>query len=675
VGLDQLFRHRHAEPLLVAAVLGLWLCLAVGSTLGKSATFDEPLHIVGGMIYWQLTDYRLQPENPKLPQRWAAIPLAAAGWPLPSSDHPGWETSDMVTLSRAYFFESGNPSRLMLALARSFSAVWGVLVALVVYRWSRHLFGPVGAWLSLAFCLFDPTLLANAPLATSDVCAAFFFTWSTLAIWRMLELPSAARAIVAALAVAGLFLAKFSAPLEIWVGVILLAIRSGFGPKWEVAWVGKRRSVSTAGGLAAVVGCLAVICLTVWLIIWLAYGFRFEAISPTGAAEPPIGSFASLREAVEAVGGIKGRLLWFVGEHRLLPEAYIYGLACVLTTMLRQAFFCGGYGVAGWKLYFPFTFLVKTPLPALAALMFVLILALWRMPWLIRPEVDRGLRRAAWYPVTPVLVLLGVYWATSCLAPINIGHRHIMPVYPATFVLLGALPGLCEQRARLRGLAWVLAAWAGLTCVWSFPNYLAFFNGIIGRDEAWHFVVDSNLDWGQEHYTLEDFVVAERSHRGPEYRIYGCLFDVTPQGSGDATVTLLPTLFNDAKLPPLGPGTYCISATHLQGIYLHIWGPWTERREELFQDRSRAMALWSPLAPEERQKQYGIAPDLYDRIVQEFQILRYHRLLAQLRERPPDVVLNGAILVYRLDSQTLDSLLRGDPPAQASRFLSSPLFD
>ena len=230
MGLDQLLRHRHAEALLVAVLLAAWWCVAVGSTVSKSGTSDEFFHIIGGVSYWWLNDYRLHPENGNLPQRWCAIPLVLAGWPLPSFEHPGWAGSNMAALSRAYLFENGNPAWRILLLARSFAAVWGVLVALLVYLWSRELFGREGAWLSLAFCLTDTTLLANAPLATSDTCAAFFFVGSTLAIWRMLQLPSPATVAVAALAVAGLFVAKFSAPLEILVGLVLLAVRCWFGP-------------------------------------------------------------------------------------------------------------------------------------------------------------------------------------------------------------------------------------------------------------------------------------------------------------------------------------------------------------------------------------------------------------------------------------------------------------
>jgi hypothetical protein len=284
-------------------------------------------------------------------------------------------------------------------------------------------------------------------------------------------------------------------------------------------------------------------------------------------------------------------------------------------------------------------------------------------------------RARDWYSLAPLLALLAVYWAASVTTTLNIGHRHLLPIYPAVFVLLGALPSLTRARVGLRWLPWALAASSCLVSAWTFPNYLAFFNGLVTRDEAWHYLVDSNLDWGQEHYTLESFVERERRINGSDTPIFGCLFDSTPQGPAGRAVTLLPTGLNAEPLPPLKPGTYCISATHLQGIYLRLWGPWTARREERFQDRQRAMSMLVPLSPEERQQKYGVGPDFFQLVVQDFHMLQYHRLLAQLREGTPDAVLNGAILVYRLDPPTFESLLRADPPGQASRFPSSPLFD
>ena len=647
----------------MAVTLAVWWCVAVGSTLGKTATSDEPLHIVGGASYWQLNDYRLHPENGNLPQRWCAIPLVLAGWPLPSFEQPGWALSNMVSLARAYLFENGNPSWRMLLLARSFAAVWGVLVALLVYVWSRALFGPEGAWLSLAFCLTDTTLLANAPLATSDACAAFFFGGSTLAIWRMLQLPSQATVSVAALAVAGLFVAKLSAPLEIPVGIILLAIRSWFGPPWEVSWGGHKRSVSAGVGLATLGACVALVGLAAWLAVWIVFGFRYEAMNPQAVPAGVLAGWGTLAESTRELGGGKGRLLAFLGEHHVLPEAYLYGMSFVLNMLLRQSFFCGDYSIDGWWSYFPFTFLVKTPLPTLAGLFLLPLLA---VRWMQKSSVGSGER--GWYPLTPLFILLAVYWVASVTTTLNIGHRHMLPIYPVIFVLLGSLPALTRERPGLRRLPWALAACSCLVSFWAFPNYLAFFNGIVRQDEAWHYLIDSNLDWGQEHSTVASFMARERRTYGDQHPIYGCLFGPTPMQSLGAAPMLLPTAFDDVPLPPLGPGTYCVSATHLQGIYVPMWGPWRASWEERFQDRSRALALLTPLSPEERQKSYAVPPEMFERIGKEFHMLEYHRLLAQLREREPDEVLNGAILIYRLDRATLDALLAAGPPAQMGRF-------
>jgi hypothetical protein len=551
----------------------------------------------------------------------------------------------------------------MLLLARSFAAVWGVLVALLVYVWSRALFGPKGAWLSLAFCLTDTTLLANAPLATSDACAAFFFGGSTLAIWRMLQLPSPASVSVAALAVAGLFVAKLSAPLEIPVGIILLAIRSWFGPPWEVSWGGQKRSVSAGVGLATLGACVVLVGLAAWLAVWIVFGFRYESMNPQAVPAGVLARWGTLAESTRELGGGKGRLLAFLGEHHVLPEAYLYGMSFVLNMLLRQSFFCGDYSIDGWWSYFPFTFLVKTPLPTLAGLFLLPLLA---VRWMQKSSMGSGER--AWYPLTPLFILLAVYWAASVTTTLNIGHRHMLPIYPVIFVLLGSLPALTRERPGLRRLPWALAACSCLVSLWAFPNYLAFFNGIVRQDEAWHYLIDSNLDWGQEHSTVASFMARERRTYGDQHPIYGCLFGPTPMQSLGAAPMLLPTAFDDVPLPPLGPGTYCVSATHLQGIYVPMWGPWRASWEERFQDRSRALALLTPLSPEERQKSYGVPPEMFERIGEEFHMLEYHRLLAQLREREPDEVLNGAILIYRLDRATCDALLAAGPPAQMGRF-------
>src|SRR5688500_11224320 len=71
---DVAWRPRHWRVYAIA--LGLLLVhfgIAVGSKRVASTTSDELVHLTAGFSYWEDHDYRLQPENGILPQRWAAL--------------------------------------------------------------------------------------------------------------------------------------------------------------------------------------------------------------------------------------------------------------------------------------------------------------------------------------------------------------------------------------------------------------------------------------------------------------------------------------------------------------------------------------------------------------------------------------------------------------------------
>ena len=64
--------------------------LAVTATTEKSMTSDEIAHLIAGHSYNTLDDYRLQPENGNLPQRWAALRLSSS--PLAKAAACTWTT-------------------------------------------------------------------------------------------------------------------------------------------------------------------------------------------------------------------------------------------------------------------------------------------------------------------------------------------------------------------------------------------------------------------------------------------------------------------------------------------------------------------------------------------------------------------------------------------------------
>ena len=78
-------------------VLAAHFLIAVASVREKSDTFDEPAHIMGGYSYWTRNDYRLQPDNGNLPQRWLALPLLTLDLKFPE-DRVAWMASDLWTI-------------------------------------------------------------------------------------------------------------------------------------------------------------------------------------------------------------------------------------------------------------------------------------------------------------------------------------------------------------------------------------------------------------------------------------------------------------------------------------------------------------------------------------------------------------------------------------------------
>jgi hypothetical protein len=134
--------------------------------------------------------------------------------------------------------------------------------------------------------------------------------------------------------------------------------------------------------------------------------------------------------------------------------------------------------------YFPITLLVKTPL----ALLILTALALW-----VRPKQI----------ALPVLYAAAIL-AVAMSAHINIGVRHVMPIYVGISIIAGiVVTNLLATRAR--PLVVALLAWQIVSGVLAQPDLISYTNEITrGRPEEW--VAESDLDWGQDMHRVADFL-------------------------------------------------------------------------------------------------------------------------------------------------------------------------
>jgi len=642
----------------VAVLLALHYAVAVGSKLHESTTSDELAHMVGGFSYWKFDDYRLQPENGNLPQRWAALPAWLEGTRFPGlKDNPYWRTFDTWVVGHQFFYETGDDHFPRLMAGRAMIALFSVATGLLVFAWSRSLFGTPGAFVSLAFFVFSPTFLAHGALTTSDACMAFFMLASAGLWWRQLNGGGAAALALSAATFALACVAKFSAVLLLPMMAAMAMVRIlAPAPLLLFGRTFTTRS-GKAGGIAlsaAVHGGAAV------LMIWAFFGFRYSAFNP---ALPPVEHFPQIFGGILSLIGWQGAVIRRMAAWHLLPEAYLYGYAFVVEmSHQRGAFLNGEYSTTGWPSFFIWTFAFKTTIPLMIALVATAVVAGRR--WAAKGAAR--IWRRDLYPMTPLLVVFAVYWAFSITSHLNIGHRHILPTYPILFIGVGALGWRCFNRpaepgrsaARSSAGAFAIVALLVVGQIWECvriaPHFIAYFNEMAGDlEDAHRHLVDSSLDWGQDLPGLKAWIDANARPGEPVFMAY---FGTGEPDYYGFHVKRLPFINGFKQIQPcvrLEPGLYCISASSLEQVYSPVRGPWTLEREKEYQWLRGFEPLFEAYAldPARRAALEAQLPrDKWQNSWRRFDILRLARMCHYLRVRRPDGVIGYSILVYRLSA-------------------------
>jgi Dolichyl-phosphate-mannose-protein mannosyltransferase len=645
-----LLRDRVLLSILVGALLVVHGTMALTAVREKSMTADEIAHLTAGHAYNTRNDYRLQPENGNLPQRWAALPLLFLGAPLPPVTDQAWEHADVWNYGYEFFFGQKTPARQWLLAGRAMIVLFSIATGLLVFFWSRTLFGWRGGLLSLGLFVFCPNFLAHGALATSDVVMTFFFLASLTAWWRQLEQPGYLNTGTSAFILGLAFVSKYSAVLLLPMFGLCSAVwlSSGAGPENFRAKLG--RLLRSAG----------VHLLIVWGLIWLFYGFRFSAFSPDAGATGRFyrGDWAWILADI----GWSGPILVVARDWHLLPEAWTYGLAFVIQfSRERGAFLNGEYGLSGWVRFFPYAFLVKTPLPFLLLLSGALVAATCRMGELWR-TLGKSAVLVRLRPLTPLVVLFLVYWATSLTSHLNIGHRHILPVYPVLFIAAGWLAQWLDRKHLAAAVA--ITALLGWDAVESWrirPHYLAYFNQLAGGPaNGWRHLVDSSLDWGQDLPGLADWLKQNNSglNRAPVYLAYFGTGAPEYEGIDATIISVIPEVgpARDRLWMRLGPGLYCVSATMLQHVYSSVRGEWTAALEQEYQAlraNEPAFLAGGPNGPPPA----GVSREKWRPMWKRYEVLRFARLCHYLRARPADAMIGYSILVYRLDAGEVEAAL------------------
>ncbi len=385
----------------------------------------------------------------------------------------------------------GWPRRLFLA--RLPSLLLGVLLGWLVWSWARALFGIRGGALALLLYTFCPNVLAHSHLVTTDISTALAMFAATYAFWRYLDRPGPGRLVVAVAAFGLAQLTKTTAAFlaPIFALILLLRLIEDTTREWRIRRPSARDLLRFAGRRAARAAGLLLL-LGLGALAVLNAGFLGEG---TGT---PLKGYAFVSPGFQSLAARP-----VLRDLPLpLPYAYVQGLDMVSRDSLARywTYLRGRYSDSGFRSYFLWAFLVKVPVAT--QLLLLLALGLWASGRLRAPGAEDFL-------IVPV-VFLGLYF--SLFFRLGIGLRYLLPVFPFLFVFAGRVAAFRPPPAWRRRWAvalGVLLLWLAAASLSVHPLYIGYFNEIAGGPaNGWRWLLDSNLDWGQDNDYVRDVYAA-----------------------------------------------------------------------------------------------------------------------------------------------------------------------
>lgn len=534
--------------IIAASLLLLMFLLAFFSMVKDANTMDELAHTPAGYSYIVKQDMRLNPEHPPLLKDLAGLSVwlgaKISNEPIYFPDQiKAWkeDLNGQWEFGREFLFRNNNNADKIVLLARLPMILITLLLGFYVFKWTRELYGNAAGLISLSLYSLSPTFLAHGRLVTTDVgaAAAFFISIYYLITW--IKKPNRKNLVFAGIAFGLALLTKFSLVLLIPYFISITLI-------WAII---KKKLFKPVFGLV-LIGLIGMIA--VWPL-YQFHTFNYPAERQLSDAQANLATFGN-RMLADPV-------IWASDKPLLRPYAQFF--VGVLMVIQRAAggnttYFLGEISKTAWPHYFPVVFFIKIPLALIALIILALIGFRYN-----KLKISKGFLKKSrnflekYFTENCLLFFFVVYWYTSITSNLNIGVRHILPVFPIIYLLISgqlvkfldchsgpflekikvsSKKGLksVKKASSLHvenylkcGLVIFLFAWYAFGTLKTYPYFLSYFNQFAGGPEnGYKYVTDSNLDWGQDLKRLAEFVEENKidyiyldyfGGDSPEYRL------------------------------------------------------------------------------------------------------------------------------------------------------------
>jgi hypothetical protein len=459
---------RQSQNAVMLLVLIVFLLVSVGSSAKVSLTLDEYLHFQYGTKVLNGDSTRIDDSSMPISVL-NALPSGLASQ-LPDGL---WK----IALGR-------------FAVARLVTILISMLVACLVFTWSRSLYGFVPAVFSLLLYVFDPNIIAHSQLVTTDlyILGAVGFTFYRL--WLFANQRTLKNGLWFLLALGMSQVIKYTAIALFPLCLVSLLIydwhdlRDSFSATDKLKQFLKRYIGYILGAIAAAI-----------LIINLGFLFnrtftRFGDYQFRSAPFIALQKNALLQQIpIPTPYPYLEGLDWMIDTEQ---SGNRYGNLYLLGQLSKPKGFIGYYFIAA---------LLKVPIASqiIMALSFVVYFAVRvRRRTFLKNEVFLLI------PVVFFTIYFNFFFNTQ------IGIRYYLVIFPLLYVFSGSLfVGWRDFPALKKTLSVALAAYLVVSTSLYFPYYIPYFNEIVwDKTQTYKYLSDSNLDWGQGQIYLDEYLSA-----------------------------------------------------------------------------------------------------------------------------------------------------------------------
>jgi len=485
-------------------IVAISIILMVASLWNDAPIVDEIPHIGSGYSYIATGDFRLNPEHPPLAKDLAGLSLKILGIKdQPAFDSRFWQEdiNGQWEFGRKLIYGSGNDANILVRFAKIPELIFFLLSALIIFVWTRKLYGHLAALIALFLFSFSPTVMAHSRFVTTDVPALFGILLGTFFFVRYLKNSSYRNLIFAGLALGIAELTKFSVFLLVPFFLILAVLYAFFNFS-SASW---RIKIRNSFYYLFTTSCIVAIGYI--FVVWPVYSLHTPNYPPERQKTDTIYNLGSYGRRT-----LPNIMIW-MSDKPMLRGLSQYGTGLLMVTQRsiggNDTYFLGEVGKNAWKKYFPIVYFLKEPLP-----FWGLLILVW-VYWSIQIRFEKNILKQCWRHCTnlltnhfieaAMLLWLAIYWYASITANLNIGVRHLMPTYGFVFILLaGALTKIGaslnpKKLFTFNFLLLTLLGWYLYENISVYPYYLTYFNQVAGGSSGgYRYVVDSNLDWGQD---------------------------------------------------------------------------------------------------------------------------------------------------------------------------------